>query len=166
VLTTVLEERGRLLIQQLQDVFPDQKPINRTYINTWEDQRVVDAVAATGREKLIIAGLYTEICVAMPAIQALGDGYEVYVVTDASGGMTQEGHDMGVQRMVQAGAVPITFGALIGDLQRDWARLETVAGLADVQAQHGGGSGIAFAWETQLLATPAPEQPVPAGAGA
>jgi nicotinamidase-related amidase len=166
VLTTVLEERGGLLIQQLQDVFPDQQPINRTYINAWEDQRVIDAVRVTGRKKLIIAGLYTEICVAMPTIQALGDGYQVYVVTDASGGMTREGHDMGVQRMVQAGAVPLTFGALIGDLQRDWARQETVLGLAEVQAQHGGGTGIAFAWETQLLATPAPEQAVPAGAGA
>jgi Isochorismatase family len=127
---------------------------------------VVDAVRATGRKKLIIAGLYTEICVAMPTIQALGDGYEVYVVTDASGGISREAHDMGVQRMVQAGAVPLTFGALIGDLQRDWARQQTVPGLAEVQAQHGGGTGIAFAWETQLLATPAPAQAVPAGAGA
>jgi nicotinamidase-related amidase len=166
VLTTVLEERGGLLIQQLQDVFPDQQPINRTYINAWEDQRVVDAVRATGRKKLIIAGLYTEICVAMPTLQALGDGYQVYVVTDASGGVSREAHDMGVQRMVQAGAVPITYNAILGDLQRDWARQETLAGLAEVLAQHGGGTAIAFAWETQLLATPTPEQAVPAGAGA
>ena len=166
VLTTVLEERGGLLIQQLQDVFPDQQPINRTYINAWEDQRVVDAVRATGRKKLIIAGLYTEICVAMPTLQALGDGYQVYVVTDASGGVSREAHDMGVQRMVQAGAVSVTYNAILGDLQRDWARQETLAGLAEVLSQHGGGSAIAFAWETQLLATPTPEQAVPAGAGA
>ncbi|NEE58432.1 isochorismatase family protein, partial [Streptomyces sp. SID8455] len=70
VLTTVLEERGGLLIQGIQDVFPEQKPIDRTFINTWQDERVVDAVKATGRKKLILAGLWTEICLAMPAIQA------------------------------------------------------------------------------------------------
>ena len=164
VLTTVLEERGGLLIQGLQDVFPDQEPINRTFINAWEDERVVDAVKATGRRKLIIAGLWTEICVAMPTLQALGDGYEVYVVTDASGGVSREAHEMAVKRMVQAGAVPITWMAVVGELQRDWARLETAVGLAELQAQHGGGSGVAFAWETQLLATPVPEsEPQPVG---
>ena len=157
VLTTVLEERGGLLIQPLQDVFPDQKPINRTLINAWEDERVVDAVKATGRRKLIIAGLYTEICVVMPTIQGLGDGYEVYVVTDASGGVSHEAHEMAVQRMIQAGAVPITWGAVVAELQRDWARMETLPAIAELQTQHGGGSGIAFAWEQQLLATPAPE---------
>jgi len=99
----------------------------------------------------------------MPTIHALGEGYDVYVVTDASGGVSREAHEMGVQRMLQAGAVPITFGALIGDLQRDWARLETIPGIAEVQAQHGGGSGIAFAWETQLLATSVPQEPVAVG---
>src|SRR6266516_6970283 len=86
ILTTVLEERGGFLIKGLQDVFPEQKPINRTFINTWEDRRVVDAVKKTGRKKVIMAALWTEICLAMPAIQALGEGYEVYAVTDASGG--------------------------------------------------------------------------------
>ena len=157
VLTTVLEERGGLLIQPLQDVFPDQKPINRTLINAWEDERVVDAVKATGRRKLIIAGLYTEICVVMPTIQGLGDGYEVYVVTDASGGVSHEAHEMAVQRMIQAGAVPNTWAAVVAELQRDWARMETLPAIAELQTQHGGGSGIAFAWEQQLLATPAPE---------
>ncbi len=153
ILTTVVEERGGYLLQPLQDVFPDQKPINRTFINTWEDRRVVDAVKATGRGKLIIAGLYTEICVAMPAMQAVDDGYAVYVVTDASGGTTREAHDMAVQRMVQAGVVPITSGAVLAELQRDWAREATIAGVAAVLGQHGGGSGVAFAWEMQLLNT-------------
>jgi nicotinamidase-related amidase len=157
ILTSVLEERGGLLVQQLQDVFPDQKPINRTTLNSWEDQRVVDAVKATGRKKLVIAGLYTEICVALPTIHALGDGYDqVYFVTDASGGVSREAHDMGVQRMIQAGAVPLTWFSLVGDLQRDWAREETIGGVAEVMAQHGGGAAVAFAWEMQLLNTPAP----------
>ncbi|MET8461196.1 hydrolase [Streptomyces parvulus] len=155
ILTTVLEERGGLLVQGIQDVFPEQKPINRTFINTWQDERVVDAVRATGRKKLIIAGLWTEICVAMPAIQAAGEGFEVVVVTDASGGVSKEAHDMAVRRMIQAGVTPITWMAVLGEWQRDWAREKTVPGVAEIQAQHGGASGVAFAWETQLLATPA-----------
>lgn len=151
ILTTVVEERGGLLIQGLQDVLPDQKPINRTFINAWEDDRVVDAVKATGRRKLLIAGLWTEMCVAMPAIQALGEGYAVYAVTDASGGVTAEAHEMAVRRMVQAGVVPVTWMNVVGELQRDWAREESVPGVAALLAQHGGGTGVAFAWEMQLL---------------
>jgi nicotinamidase-related amidase len=158
ILTTVLEERGGLLLQGLQDVFPEQKPINRTFINTWQDERVVNAVKATGRKKLIIAGLWTEICVAMPAIQAAGEGFEVYVVTDASGGVSKEAHDMAVQRMIQAGITPITWMAVLGEWQRDWAREKTVPGAAEVQAQHGGASGVAFTWEMQLLNTPTENQ--------
>ncbi|MEV8422684.1 hydrolase [Streptomyces niveus] len=155
ILTTVLEERGGLLLQGLQDVFPEQKPINRTWVNTWEDERVVNAVKATGRKKLIIAGLWTEVCVAMPAIQAAGEGFDVFVVTDASGGASKEAHDMAVRRMNQAGVTPITWMAVMSEWQRDYAREKTVPGVVEVLAQHGGASGVAYAWETQLLATPA-----------
>jgi nicotinamidase-related amidase len=151
VLTTVIEERGGYLIKQLQDVFPDQKPIDRTFINTWEDTKVVDVVKATGRKQLILAALWTEVCLAMPTIQALGEGYDVFVVTDASGGVSAESHDMAVRRMVSAGAVPITWVAVLSEWQRDWAREESAAALTDVIVEHAGGSGIAFAWETQLL---------------
>ena len=89
----------------------------------------------------------------MPAIQALGEGYEVFIVTDASGGVSAEAHDMAVRRMVQAGAVPINWMAVLGEWQRDWAREETAAGVSGVVLEHGGASGIAFAWEMQLLAT-------------
>src|SRR5882762_6321172 len=156
ILTTVVEERGGFLIKGLQDVFPEQKPINRTFINTWEDNRVVDAVKKTGRKKVIMAALWTEICLAMPAIQALGEGYAVYIVTDASGGVTIEAHDMAVRRMVQAGAVPITWIGLSGEWQRDWARESTLADTVKIVAEHGGGSGVAFAWETQLLGASKP----------
>jgi nicotinamidase-related amidase len=151
ILTTVLAPRGGNIIKGLQDVFPDQKPIDRTYINAWQDQRVVDAVKATGRRKVVLAALWTEMCLAMPAIQALGEGYDVYVVTDASGGVSVEAHDMAVRRMVQAGVVPITWIAASGEWQRDWAREATIADAAKILADHGGGSGVAFAWETQLL---------------
>ncbi len=151
ILTTVVEERGGYLIKGLQDVFPDQKPIDRTFINTWEDERVVEAVKAAGRRKVIMAALWTEICLAMPAIQAAGEGYEVYAVTDASGGVSAEAHEMAVHRMVQAGITPITWMAVAGELQRDWAREDTAGAVGALLAEHGGGTGIAFAWELQLL---------------
>ena len=151
ILTTVLEERGGLLIKDLQAVFPEQKPINRSFINTWQDQRVVEAVKKTGRKKLLIAALWTEMCLAMPAIQAQGEGYDVYAVTDASGGVSVEAHDMAVRRMVQAGVTPVTWINVFGEWQRDWARTETLGAVAEVLVAHGGASGIAFAWEMQLL---------------
>jgi nicotinamidase-related amidase len=151
ILTTVLEERGGLLIKDLQAVFPEQKPINRTFINTWQDQSVVAAVKKTGRKKLLIAALWTEMCLAMPAIQAQGEGYDVFAVTDASGGVSVEAQDMAVRRMVQAGVTPVTWINVVGEWQRDWARTETLAAVAEVLVAHGGASGIAFAWEMQLL---------------
>jgi nicotinamidase-related amidase len=154
LLTTVVERQGGVLIKQLQDLFPEQKPIDRTFINTWEDARVVDWVKKTGRKKIVMAALWTEICLAMPAIQALGEGYEVFIVTDASGGMTVEAHEMGIQRMVQAGAVPITWMVLAAELQRDWARTATVPDYAQMLAIHSGAVGTSFLWEQQLLNTP------------
>lgn len=155
ILTTVVQERGGYLIKALQDVFPDQKPINRTFINTWEDSNVTNVVKKSGRKQVVMAGLWTEICVAMPAIQAVGEGYDVFVVTDACGGVSDEAHDMAVRRMVQVGIVPINWVAVVGEWQRDWAR-ETAAGVAGVVLEHGGGGGVALAWELQLLATPPP----------
>jgi len=152
ILTTVVAERGGHLIKGLQAVFPEQQPIDRTFINTWEDARVVDAVRKTGRKKVIMAALWTEICLAMPVLHALADGFEVYIVTDASGGVSREAHDMAVTRMVQAGAVPLTWGVVMAELQRDWAREVTVPGLVPIMEQHHGATGVAFAWETQLLA--------------
>ncbi len=157
LLTTVVEERGGLLLKQLQDVFPEQKPINRTFINTWEDPRVIDWVKKTGRKKIVMAALWTEICLAMPAIHALGEGYEVYIVTDASGGVSLEAHEMAIQRMVQAGAVPITWTVFASELQRDWAREATVPGLAKLLVDHMGNVGTSFVWEQQLLNTPVPK---------
>ena len=153
--TTVLERQGGYLLKPLQDVFPDQKPIDRTFINTWEDPRIVDWVRKTGRKKIVMAALWTEICLAMPAIQALGEGYEVYIVTDASGGVTVEAHEMAIQRMIQAGAIPITWMVFGAELQRDWARTNTAPALAQMLVEHAGVVGTTFMWEQQLLATAA-----------
>jgi len=151
LLTTVTEERGGYILKQLQDVFPEQKPINRTFINAWEDTRVVDWAKKTGRKRLVMAALWTEICLAFPVIHALGDGYDVYFVTDASGGVSLEAHEIAVQRMIQAGAVPLTWGVLSAEWQRDWAREQTVPGLAQIVVEHHGSTGTSFLWEQQLL---------------
>jgi nicotinamidase-related amidase len=151
ILTTVTEERGGHIIKGIQDVFPEQKPINRTTLNTWEDKRVVDAVKKTGRRQLIFAALWTEICLAYPVIHSLADGYDVFFVTDASGGTSREAHDMAVLRMVQAGATPVTWMGIMSEWQRDWAREATIPGVADVSVAHAGATGVAFLWEMQLL---------------
>ena len=151
ILSTVNEERGGLIFKQVQAVFPDQKTINRTFINAWEDRRVVEAVKKTGRKKLVIAALWTEMCLAMPAIHAMGDGYDVYVVTDASGGVSPEAHDMAIRRLVAAGVQPVTWLGMAGELQRDWARTQYLGAVAELFVDHAGATGSVSLWEAQLL---------------
>src|SRR5882672_1852650 len=124
ILTSVNVQRGGKIFSQLQAIFPDQKSIDRTFINAWEDRRVFEAVKTTSRKKLVLAALWSEMCLAMPAIQAMGEGYDVYVVTDASGGASAEAHDMAIRRLVAAGAQPITWLGIARELQRDWTRAE------------------------------------------
>lgn len=164
ILTSVIAARGGLLFPQITRVFPDQEVIDRTFINTWEDKKVVDAVKATGRKQLIIAGLWTEVCVAMPAIQAAGEGWDVTVVTDASGGVSVEAHQIAVQRMIAAGVNMMTWLAVAAEWQRDWARAEQAAALTEVITEHAGGSGIAYLWEQQLLNTAIPSEALPRSA--
>jgi nicotinamidase-related amidase len=151
VLSTVLEDRGGFLLKDIQAVFPEQKTINRTTLNAWEDSRVVAAIKKTGRKKLVVAALWTEICLAFPVLSALADDYEVFIVTDASGGVSVEAHERAVERMVQAGAVPVTWVGFACELQRDWAREKTVSGIADIMYTHGGTVGANIAWEFQRL---------------
>jgi nicotinamidase-related amidase len=158
ILTSVIADRGGFIFPQITDVFPDQEVIDRTFINTWEDKKVVDAVKATGRKQLIIAGLWTEICVAMPTIQALGEGWDVTVVTDASGAVSVEAHEVAIQRMIAAGANMMTWLAVTSEWQRDWARTEHAVELSQLLVQHAAGSGIAFLWEQQLLNSPVPSK--------
>jgi nicotinamidase-related amidase len=157
ILTSVVADRGGRIFPQITDVFPRQEVIDRTFINTWEDKKVVDVVKATGRKQLIMAGLWTEICVAMPAIQAAGEGWDVTVITDASGAVSVEAHEVAIQRMLAAGVNMMTWLALAAEWQRDWARSETAMAVNDVILQHAAGSGIAFLWEQQLLNTPVPK---------
>lgn len=154
ILTSVVEDRGGHIFPQITDVFPGQEVIDRTTLNTWEDKKVVDVVKATGRKQLIIAGLYTEICVAMPVIHALGEGWDVTVVTDACGGVSVESHEVAIQRMIAAGANVMTWLAVASEWYRDHARTEHAAEFVEVLKHHAAGSGIAFLWEQQLLDTP------------
>lgn len=134
VLSTVNVATGRNqpIIRQLAEVFPDIAPIDRTSINAWEDQDFVAAVRATGRKKLILAALWTEVCLVHPALDALAEGFDVYPVVDAVGGTSRPAHEAGLQRLIQAGARPTSWVQLICELQRDWNRTETVPGFSDI----------------------------------
>jgi len=165
ILTTVAAETfSGPLFPEIQAVFPEQKPIDRTTMNSWEDERVPNAVRQTGRPKLIIAGLWTEPCVVLPMIDAKEAGYEVYVVADASGGTSKEAHEMAMARMIQAGAIPVTWQQVMLEWQRDWARQETYAAVNDIVRQHSGAYGMGVNYAKTMLgssgegqATKAPE---------
>ncbi|WP_022721439.1 hydrolase [Rhodopseudomonas sp. B29] len=134
VLSTVNVATGRNqpIIHQLAEIFPDIAPIDRTSINAWEDDDFVAAVRATGRTKLIMTALWTEVCLVHPALDALRDGFEVYPVVDAVGGTSPAAHEAGLSRLIQAGAKPTSWVQLICELQRDWNRAATVPGFSDI----------------------------------
>jgi nicotinamidase-related amidase len=134
VLATVNVSTGRNqpTIHQITEVLGDVPIIDRTSINAWEDKDFVDAVKATGRRKLIMAALWTEVCLVHPALDALADGYEVYPVVDACGGTSLEAHNAGLDRLQQAGARPTGWVQLICELQRDWNREATVPGFGEI----------------------------------
>ncbi len=124
--------RGQPTVPELAELLEDYPPIDRTSTNAWEDADFLAAVRATGRRKLILCALWTEICMAFPALDAMREGYEVYPVVDAIGGTSAEAHRTGLERVVQAGAQPVTWVALAVELQRDWAREETVADVIEI----------------------------------
>ena len=117
---------------RLAEILGDDRPIDRTSTNAWEDADFLAAMRATGRRKLIVCALWTEICLAFPALDELREGYDVYPVVDAIGGTSEEAHRAGLERVVQAGAQPISWVALAVELQRDWAREETVADVIEI----------------------------------
>ena len=124
--------RGQPTVPDLAEVLEDDPPIDRTTTNAWEDAEFLAAVRATGRRKLIVCALWTEICMAFPALDALREGYDVYPIVDAIGGTSVEAHRAGVERVVRAGAQPITWVAFAVELQRDWAREETVGDVIEI----------------------------------
>lgn len=119
-------------LPELAGLLAEDKPLDRTTTNSWEDVEFVQAVHATGRRKLIICALWTEICMAFTALDALREGYEVYPVVDAIGGTSPEAHRAGLDRVVQAGGQPVSWVSLACELQRDWARQDTVAAIIEI----------------------------------
>jgi nicotinamidase-related amidase len=152
ILTTVAKESfSGPLFPELQAVFPEQTPIDRTTMNTWEDKRITDKVNEIGRKKIVIAALWTEVCGVGPTLSALEQGYEVYFVSDASGGVSDDAHNMAMQRMIQAGAQPITWMQYMLELQRDWARGETYEVVTGIAMQHGGGYGLGILYAKDMF---------------
>lgn len=125
-----------------------QKPIERSSMNSWDSAELVAAVKATGRKKLVIAALWTEACLLFPTLSAIEEGFEVYIVTDASGGTSVEGHDAAVRRMEQAGARSLTTINAVLELQRDWANRDSYDGVMDIVREHFGayGMGVDYAY--------------------
>src|SRR6201993_2090517 len=124
--------RGQPTLPELAGLLEDDKPLDRTTTNSWEDIEFLQAVRATGRRKLIICALWTEICMAFTALDALREGYEVYPVVDAIGGTSHEAHRSGLERVTQAGGKPVSWVSLACELQRDWAREDTVEAVIEI----------------------------------
>jgi nicotinamidase-related amidase len=169
ILTTVeTKSFSGHLWPQVQAMFPKQEPIERSTMNSWDDETFVAAVKATGRKKLLLTGLWTETCIALPTIQAIHDGYEIYVVEDCCGDVSQLAHDNAMKRMIQAGAKPVTALSVILELQRDWALKGTYDAVMDIVKTHFGayGAGVEYAY-TMVHGAPKtvfPEYVLPSGA--
>jgi nicotinamidase-related amidase len=161
VLTTVeTKSFSGNLWPQIQAVFPNQTPIERSTMNSWDDKNFVAAIEATGRKKMVLAGLWTETCVALPTIQAIHDNYEVYVVEDCCGDVSQLAHDNAMKRMIQAGAKPVTVLSVMLEWQRDWAERDTYEAVMDIVKNHFGayGMGVEYAY-TMVHGAPATKFP-------
>ena len=134
---------------ELLDVFPGQPTLERSSMNSWDDQKVRDALAKNGQKKVIVSGLWTEVCNNSFALCAmLEGGYEIYMVADASGGTSKEAHDYAMQRMIQAGVVPVTWQQVLLEWQRDWAHKETYDAVMAIVREHSGayGMGVDYAY--------------------
>ncbi|MDN7439669.1 hydrolase [Burkholderia cepacia] len=153
---------------ELLDVFPNQKTLERTSMNSWDDQKVRDALAASGRKRVVVSGLWTEVCNTTFALCAmLEGGYEIYMVADASGGTSKDAHDYAMQRMIQAGVVPVTWQQVALEWQRDWARRDTYDAVMAIAKEHSGayGMGVDYAYTMVHKAaqrTATPHESIPA----
>ena len=127
---------------QIRAVFPEQPAIERSSMNAWDDKNFVAAIEATGRKKIVLAGLWTEVCVTFPTVQAIHDGYEVYVVEDCCGDVSQLAHDNAMKRVIQAGAKPVTSLQVMLEFQRDWAEKDTYDAVMDIVKTHYGAYGV------------------------
>lgn len=139
------------LFSEIKDVFPNINIIDRTTMNSWEDGRITDKVNSSGKNKIVICGLWTSVCVALPAISAVEQGFEVYFIADACGDITEEAHANACTRMVLAGCRPITSLQYLFELQRDWQRVETYNGTIENAIKYGGGFGLGIIYAKDML---------------
>lgn len=152
VLTTVAEKSfSGPMFSEVTEPFPGQKLIDRTSMNTWEDANVIKSLNAIGKDRLVLAGLWTSVCIVGPALSALEQGYEIYIVTDACGDVSTEAHERAVTRMVQAGARPMTALQYLLELQRDWARGDTYGLTTGIAKTHGGAYGLGVTYAKTMF---------------
>jgi len=155
---------------QIQAIFPNQTPIERTSMNSWDDKNFVAAIEKSGKKKIVLAGLWTETCVALPTVQAIHDNYEVYVLEDCCGDVSQLAHDNAMKRVIQAGAKPVTALSVMLEWQRDWAERDTYDAIMDIVKTHFGAYGVGVEYAYTMVhgapATKFPEYVVPAAAAA
>jgi nicotinamidase-related amidase len=136
---------------EIEAAFPGAPVIDRTTMNCWEDAGVIDAVNVAGKQRIVIAGLWTSVCIVGPVLSAIDQGFEVYFIADACGDVSQEAHDRAVERMIQAGARPLTSLQYLLELQRDWARGETYDLTTGIAKKYAGGYGIGIIYAKAMF---------------
>ncbi|WP_116788243.1 hydrolase [Flavobacterium psychrotrophum] len=154
IVTTVAEESfSGPVFPEIEEFYPQATSgyLDRTSMNTWEDEAAYKAITGTGKQKLVLAGLWTGVCIVGPALSALTEGYEVYVITDACGDVSNEAHERAIQRMVHEGVKPITSVQYLLELQRDWARQETYVAVTDLMKKYGGSYGLGIQYSHIML---------------
>lgn len=152
ILTTVAEKSfSGPMFSEITDAFPNQPLFDRTSMNTWEDAAVIDEVNRIGKDRLVFAGLWTSVCIVGPVLSAIDQGFDVYVITDASGDISTEAHERAVERMIQAGAKPITALQYLLELQRDWARAETYDLTTGIAKKWGGAYGLGITYAKSMF---------------
>lgn len=154
LVTTVAEKSfSGPVFPEIAEVYPSSttKYIDRTTMNAWEDVNAHKAITAFGKKKIVIAGLWTSVCIVGPVLSAIAEGYDVYVITDACGDVSKEGHEMAIQRMIKYGATPISATQYVLELQRDWARSETYAAVTGLFRKYGGAYGIGIQYAHEML---------------
>lgn len=154
VVTTVAEKSfSGPVFREVEEFYPQATSnyIDRTTMNTWEDVNAYKAITGKGKKRIVFAGLWTSVCIVGPTLSAISEGYEVYIITDACGDVSKEAHDMAIQRMIAAGAKPMTSLQYLLELQRDWARQETYKAVTDLVKKYGGAYGVGVQYAHEML---------------
>jgi nicotinamidase-related amidase len=152
ILTTVAEKSfSGPIFDEIRSVFPEVSVIDRTTMNTWEDARIAERVNGIGSDKIVLAGLWTSVCIVGPALSALDQGFDVYVIADACGDVSDEAHERAMERMIQLGARPMTSLQYLLELQRDWARGETYNQTVATSIAHGGAYGLGLIYAKTMF---------------